>query len=217
MSKIWLTVHGVGSPPMDSVSDVDPKMWMAAKDFERLLDFMRKETSLTFDDGFASCWDIAFPALVRRNRTAKFFVLVGLLGKQGYLSKEQLQEMRSAGMEVGTHGMYHRRWLRLDAATLDEEIFRAKEQLEDILGEEVKEAACPFGSYDRASLRALRYANIRRVYTSDAIPANTDDWLIPRYTIRASHTPDDIERIVSGRETWKTWLQRGKILLKQWR
>lgn len=217
MARIWLTAHGVGTPPADGIDDVDPEMWMAADNFERLLDSIGHDVPLTFDDGFVSCWDIAFPALVRRNLTAKFFVIVGLLGRKGYMLKEHLREMRSAGMEVGTHGMYHRRWLRMDAATSSEEIPQAKEQLEDILGETVTEAACPFGRYDRASLRALRQANIRRVYTSDAVPANPDNWLIPRYTIRASHTPDDIERIVSGRETWKAWLQRGKILLKQWR
>lgn len=217
MPKIWLTVHGIGSPPTDCVANVDHKMWMPAKDFERLLDYMRKETLLTFDDGFASCWDIAFPALVRRNRTAKFFVLVGLLGKQGYLFKEQLREMRSAGMEVGTHGMYHRRWRRMDAATLDEEIFQAKAQLEDILGEEVTEAACPFGRYDRASLRALRQANIRRVYTSDAVPASPNDWLVPRYTIKTTHTSDEIKRIISGRKPWMPWFGRARVLVKQWR
>jgi len=192
-------------------------MWIDKRKFEELIDIVSPNVCLTFDDGFDSCWDVALPILEEKGMTAKFFVTVWHIGRKGYLTDEQLRDMRRAGMEIGTHGMFHRSWQGLGPRGLQEEIFEAKDQLEQILGTVVTEAACPFGAYDRRCLDALRRAGMRRVFTSDRLPANLNRWLIPRYTIRASDAEDDWKRIINYQEPVLPWLRRAKIALKRWR
>ena len=63
---------------------------------------------------------------------------------------------------VGNHGMHHRKWATLDNRELQEEVIEAKDRLEQIVGSEIVEAACPFGSYDRRVLRCRRRMAIKR-------------------------------------------------------
>lgn len=194
---VVLTGHGIGMPP-SWMRDADPEMWITQEQFASALQFISSEVHLTFDDGFSCCWDIAFPELRNRGLSARFFVLAGMLGTRGYLAPEQLVEMSSSGMTIGTHGMHHRPWRKLSASMLHEEINEAKDRLECLLGKPVTEAACPFGAYDRRALHALKRSGIQRVYTSDRAIPDPNSWIIPRYTIRRSDSENYVEEVVRG-------------------
>lgn len=202
--------------PPGCIGDVDPEMWITEEQFEQTLELLTPKTCLTFDDGFGCCWDIAFPAIQRRGMVAKFFVTVGNLGKQGYLKEDQVREMSRAGMLIGTHGMHHRPWRKLNENAMHEEIFEAKERLETLLEGPVREAACPFGAYDRRTLDALRNSGIQTVYTSDRALPESNFWIVPRYTIRKSHTPECLEEIVAGKHDISL-MGRVKMTLKRFR
>lgn len=212
---VVLTGHGIGIPP-GCIGDVDSEMWITEEQFERTLELLTPKTCLTFDDGFGCCWDIAFPAMQRRGMIAKFFVTVGNLGKHGYLTEDQVCEMSRAGMLIGTHGMHHRPWRKLNENAMHEEIFEARERLEAVLEGPVTEAACPFGAYDRRTLDALRNSGIQTVYTSDRALPKSNFWIVPRYTIRRSDSLQYIEEVVSERHD-ATIVGRAKMLLKRWR
>ena len=72
---------------------------------------------------------------------------------------------------------------------------RAARIIADIARTPVREAACPFGSYDRRVLGALRRHGFTRVYTVDRGRARQGAWLQPRYTVRKDDTPADLERL----------------------
>jgi peptidoglycan/xylan/chitin deacetylase (PgdA/CDA1 family) len=210
-----LTGHGIGCPP-GWLLGVDPEMWITWEQFDRTLQHISDSIRLTFDDGFSCCWDIAFPELQRRGMVATFFVLAGMLGKQGYLTEDQVVEMHRAGMPIGTHGMYHRPWRKLEPDALHEEIFEAKERLEGLLGNPITEAACPLGAYDRRSLSALKRSGIERVYTSDRALPDKDSWIVPRYTLRRSDSPSYLKEVVARRKD-ASLLGRAKMVLKRYR
>jgi peptidoglycan/xylan/chitin deacetylase (PgdA/CDA1 family) len=214
-ANLYLTLHGIGAPSVGT-RDLDCEMWIDRERFEGLLQNLPSRVSITFDDGFECCWGIAFPELRKRGMMARFFVLTGLLGKKGYLTEEQVIEMSREGMSIGTHGMYHRPWRKLGAATLREEIFEAKERLESLLGKPVTEAACPFGVYDRRALNSLRRCGIERVYTSDRALPNPNSWIVPRYTIRRSDTQAYLEEVLAGKHD-ASLMGRVKMLLKRYR
>lgn len=213
--KVVITFHGIGDAP-PSMADVAPEMWISRERFEETLQLLTPNVCPTFDDGFGCCWDIAFPELMRLGLTAKFFVIAGYLGTPGYLTVDQLKEMVRSGMLIGTHGMYHRAWRRLNHSGIKEEIFEAKERLEDLLGISVTEAACPFGAYDRRALNALRGAGIEYVYTSDRALPEPNSWMIPRFTIRKSDTHEYVKEVVDGRHD-ASLLSGMKMLLKRYR
>jgi peptidoglycan/xylan/chitin deacetylase (PgdA/CDA1 family) len=77
-------------------------------------------------------------------------------------------------MEIGTHGMYHRDWRKIDEVALNVEIVDARRRIEDICGIAVTKAAIPFGSYDRRVLRRLRSEPFKHLYTSDGGLAEAD-------------------------------------------
>lgn len=214
--QIVLTAHGLGEPP-DGIDSVDPEMWIDTARFEALLDMLSPGVTVTFDDGFHACFDLALPALQRRGLVASFFVTTGYIGKPGYLGVDELRVMQEAGMGIGLHGKGHRPWRRLEPDAMREEIFQAQDELQQILGAPVTEAACPFGAYDRRSLAALRQAGMTRVYTSDRLPARRGSWLVPRYTLRASEPAEYWVRILNGHEPDFRLPRQVTVAVKSWR
>lgn len=216
---LHLLFHGLGEPP-DAGPAARSRYWVALADFEAYLDAFgqRPELRISFDDGLASDAEIALPALCARGLRASFFVLVGQIGAPGHLGRAQLDELRRAGMTIGSHGMQHRAWRGLGARELAVELVDARRRLEDWLGAEVREAACPFGAYDRRVLRALRREGYTRVFTSDGGFARDGAWLQPRNTVTADLPRDRIERLAAGREPRaRAWLRAAKGLWKRWR
>ena len=63
-----------------------------------------RAVALTFDDGYASHFELVAPLLVRYRFSGTFFVTTGFIERRGYLSWEQLRKLRFLGMEIGSHG-----------------------------------------------------------------------------------------------------------------
>ncbi len=217
-SMIVLNFHCIGRPKREFANGegdvcVDPQQ------FAEILDVVRgrSDVRLTFDDGNRSDVSEALPELVRRGLRAEFFICAGRLGTPEFLDEDDVRELRQAGMSVGSHGMDHVRWRRLDPAGIDREIVKAKQILEDVLQAPVDAAAFPFGSYDRRTLRALRGTGFERVYTSDGGRAGSTDWLIARNTVRRSDSAEAIERVLDNSRETASLLRKGKGWVKQWR
>ena len=195
-----LTFHGVGKPhrPLEPGEE---SVWVAEAMFLAILDAVRDQPDvrITFDDGNATDAEIALPALVARGLMADFCVVAGRLDAPGYLSRRQVCELATAGMRIGSHGMFHRPWSRLSAIGLREEVVDAREVLQGVVGRDVSIAACPFGLYDRRVLKSLRRAGYTRVYTSDGGPTDVGAWLQPRNTVQATDNPRTIERLLDDR------------------
>jgi len=214
-----LNFHGLG-PPRSGLSAGEAECWLDQPFFEAVLDFVRerKDVQLTVDDSNESDCAIALPALQARQLRAKFFAVAQRLDQNGYLTTSQLQALAAAGMGIGTHGLRHRRWSGLDAEGIREELVEARGRLEQIVGMPVREAACPFGSYDRRVLGALRNLGYQRIYTSDEGPAVEGAWMQPRNTVRRTHDLAHIQRITSGAPAgWRKAVRNLKLKLKQWR
>ena len=209
----------MGSPPRDLTTG-ERQCWIDLPFFEAILDLIRgrSDVQVTFDDSNESDHAIALPALIARNMVAKFFVVAQRVDQNGYLSKGQLEALVSVGMTIGNHGMRHRCWTKLNDRDLHEELVEAKDRLEQITQTRVSEAACPFGSYDRRVLRALRNLSYTRVYTSDGGPVCVDSVIQPRNTVLWTHDVPQIERIIGSvpHGLHKTW-RNVKLTLKQWR
>jgi peptidoglycan/xylan/chitin deacetylase (PgdA/CDA1 family) len=89
-------------------------------------------------------------------------------------------------------------------------------RLGEIVAGEITEAACPFGSYDRRVLRALRAAGYRRVFTSDGGPHASGAWLSSRTTVNRNRPLQHwLELARAGASKPLGLSQRGKRLLKR--
>jgi peptidoglycan/xylan/chitin deacetylase (PgdA/CDA1 family) len=190
---VHICFHGIGTPGPDADSG-EADYFVSEELFLAVLDEIadRTDVRLSFDDGNASDFEIALPAMLGRGLAATFFPLAGLLGQPGYLSAGQVGELAQAGMSIGSHGMMHRSWRGMSQEATREELVAARDVLAAAAGAPVDTAACPFGAYDRGVLKSLREHRYRRVFTSDRRRATPGAWLQARYSVHRGDTPDSV-------------------------
>jgi peptidoglycan/xylan/chitin deacetylase (PgdA/CDA1 family) len=194
-----LCFHGIGRPARP-LEDGEDRYWITEDTYCSVLDLVagREDVRISFDDGNASDLQLGLGPLLERGLTATFFVLAGRLDHSGSLSSADVRALVRDGMSIGTHGMDHASWRRMDPQTRTRELVTARETISDVAGCPVTEAAIPRGEYDRGTLRQLREHDYAAVHTSDRRPARTGAWLQPRFSIRADDTAASVrERVLS--------------------
>jgi peptidoglycan/xylan/chitin deacetylase (PgdA/CDA1 family) len=123
--------------------------------------------AITFDDGYADNHAHALPLLSARGMPASFFLTAGFLERDetvmahlsevwstppaalSPLSWSQVEELRAAGMSIGSHTWSHRNLAHLPAAEAEADLRRSREVLEQRLGEPVQTVAYPWGKLGR--------------------------------------------------------------------
>ena len=122
---------------------------------------------LTFDDGHESCFWNAFPILEKYGYKAEFFVTAGFIGQKGYMSEEQLKELKKHGMSIQSHSFSHKFMSSLDKKDMFFEIQESKEKLSNILESDVDFFAYPGGRYNDLTESVVRESGYKGSCTSD--------------------------------------------------
>jgi biofilm PGA synthesis lipoprotein PgaB len=120
-----------------------------------------KTVAITFDDGYTSIYDLAFPILKSHGWPFTVFVNTKPHDQQHghFASWEQLREMGAAGATIANHSYSHPHMLRRQPGETDEvwrermreEILRAEQTIAEETGQEHRLFAYPFGEYDSAT------------------------------------------------------------------
>ena len=196
---VVLMFHGVG-PVCRAVNEEEQAGWIEPDFFEAILDLApaHSELSFTVDDGNVTDFTHVAPALTKRGLRATFFVCSGRLGRPGFLDRSQVAALSSQGMAIGSHGVDHVPWRGLSPERLESEIVTSRSVLEEVCGTPVDEVACPFGSYDRKVLAALKRVGYRRVYTSDDGLCRSGDWLVSRICVTREMSIEDIRSLIES-------------------
>jgi peptidoglycan/xylan/chitin deacetylase (PgdA/CDA1 family) len=133
--------------------------------------FPERALVLTFDDGYRSVYETAFPLLRAHRMTATVFVTTGREfaqpeGRQAgrlppqcgreMLSWEEIREMSAAGIEFGAHTLTHPDLTRLPADRLQGEIGGGREEIERVTGVAVRSFAYPFGRWNRRAIDEVK-------------------------------------------------------------
>ncbi len=214
-----LTFHGIGEQTR-RLEPGEEEVWASTAQFRAILDAVahRDGVRISFDDGNSSDLRLALPELRRRGLRATFFLVAGRLATPGFLDESGIRELADAGMTIGCHGMRHRPWRALGAEDLRDEHRVAKERLEQVIQQQVTQAACPFGAYDRQVLRSLRRHGYERVFTSDGGTSRAGDWLQARNSVHRGDDPSLLARIPAlERPLAKALGRRTKLAVKRWR
>lgn len=214
-----VSFHGIGRPGAEREPG-EHDYWVSRDSFLRILDecATHPEVRLSFDDGNESDAAIALPALLERGLTAEFFVLAGRLDTPGNLATESVRTLAEAGMGIGTHGLGHRPWNGLSPADVPGELQQARNRIAEAAGRPVYRAACPFGAYDRRALSRLRTLGYTRVYTSDRRRCAENDWLQPRFSVRASDTAASVrDEIAAPHHLGRLIRDTAAGAVKRWR
>lgn len=122
--------------------------------------FPEQSFVITFDDGYESVYQEAFPVLKCYEMSATVFLSVGKeesaspqaqlpsLEGRSMLSWREIREMQRYGIEFGAHTCTHPDLKRLPLEQVEAEIYASKAIVEDALGIQVASFAYPYGRYD---------------------------------------------------------------------
>jgi len=123
---------------------------------------------ITFDDGYQTVFDKAFPLLQRYGMSATVFLTVGerrmpnlshrLPSLQGrsMLSWEEIAEMKRCGIDFGSHTLTHPDLTRLSLERVAIEIQDSKAIIEDALSTPINCFAYPYGRHDHRSREIVK-------------------------------------------------------------
>ncbi|MHB8499603.1 MAG: polysaccharide deacetylase family protein [Candidatus Acidiferrales bacterium] len=124
----------------------------------------RRPIALTFDDGYQSNHDIAWPFLHRHSMTATVFLVADLIGganrwdvnepQEPLLRPEEIRAMQAAGIQFGSHTCTHGSLIDMQPNEALRELTRSRATLMALLGRPVVTLAYPYNKQN-AAVRAL--------------------------------------------------------------
>lgn len=164
-----------------------------------MLDFLRarkgkqqlpdKPVILTFDDGYIDNYTTLLPILEKHGMKATVFIITNDIGLEGYLSWDQLRDMQTRGIEIGSHTANHQPLANMDEAQADDELRLSKLLLEWNGIRTVYAFSYPNGSYSSETPELLQKNEYLAAVTGDAglNSFKTDSYLLQRINIPRPH------------------------------
>lgn len=132
---------------------------------KQLTNKLRNYAVITFDDGFRDFYTQAFPILQEHVFTATVFLPTEFIDNTGlkltgkaHLSWNEVRELKSYGINFGSHTVTHPQLKLLKREDVEHEIRYSKETIEDKLGESIDSFSYPFAfpEEDKESTRYLK-------------------------------------------------------------
>jgi peptidoglycan/xylan/chitin deacetylase (PgdA/CDA1 family) len=169
---------------------------------------------VTFDDGYLSNYEIAFPILKRLNIPATIFIVTSTVGAKAgdgtvstsHFTWEQAKKMQESGIiDIHSHSHTHRNMTQISPAQLQEELRLSRYLIERNLGKNCFVFSYPFGGYNETTSNLARYAGYRMQILvnyaesgQDYLANNTKTGIehFTRLTIRGDMSVDDLFEII---------------------
>ena len=155
--------------------------------------FPEKAVVLTFDDGHESNATLALPILQECGFKAHFFITTGWIATQKFMSEEQIKELATAGMGIGSHGVTHRFLNNLAEAEVLNELVFSKETLESLISQKIQGISYPGGRVPQKERSCFHWGCTSSV---DFFFKNTLLTALPRIAIKHSTSLNSFAKIV---------------------
>ncbi|GIV64790.1 MAG: hypothetical protein KatS3mg046_050 [Bellilinea sp.] len=161
-----------------------------------------KPVILTFDDGYSSIYNLAFPVLDRCGFIGVVYVITELIGTPLYMNHEQIIELFANGWEIGSHTVSHEDLVKNPAKTYDQ-LYESKQYLEKILGNKELTIAYPYGRANKnIALQAARIGyfagmglGVSNIHSVETL------YFLSRQEIKSDCDLGCFEEIVTGKKT----------------
>lgn len=186
---------------------------------------------LTFDDGFMGIYEHAAPVLQELNWPATVFLVSRLIGKRDewcqtqnpsgatfpLLAHEHISAMRDTRFTFQSHTRMHPDLTTLSENELTEELAGSRRDLEDMLGEQVRYLAYPYGRLNERVLETTRAAGYEAAFSTQPgfNRRDVNHFRIRRLDVFGTDTATMLARKIyfgsndgSWRQTWRYYTGR---------
>jgi peptidoglycan/xylan/chitin deacetylase (PgdA/CDA1 family) len=136
---------------------------------------------LTFDDGYEDFYHVAWPVLREHGFSSTLFVVTGLVGQPGYVTRAMVRELSDSGLvEIGSHTVSHPDLTTVSPDRLQREVRLSKRHLEEWTEQPVTSFCYPAGRSHAGVVAAVRAAGYDVAVTtrsgSDHAAATALEW-----------------------------------------
>jgi peptidoglycan/xylan/chitin deacetylase (PgdA/CDA1 family) len=160
-----------------------------------------KPIMLSFDDNDDNQYTNALPLLDKYGFKATFFVMTVTIGKENYMTAEQLQELDKGGHDLQPHTWDHHMVSQYETEEdWQQQIVGPKKELEALLGHPTSYFAYPFGIYTAQAAEKLKSYGykaafaLREVHDSKVDPV----FAIKRYITNGYWILDNFKTVTEG-------------------
>jgi peptidoglycan/xylan/chitin deacetylase (PgdA/CDA1 family) len=164
-----------------------------------------KPVMITFDDGWKSQYTNAAPLLAKHGFKATFFINPRMIGRgSGYMTREMLAELTSAGSDIESHTWGHVSVVRPAgsdpagfAQMIGEQLTKAADRIEQDTGKAPVAFSYPYGNWDLEAADRIDKAGYRLAFTTDEGIADARPWdrlALKRMTIARGETMANFAR-----------------------
>lgn len=163
-----------------------------------------KPIILTFDDGYANCYNLILPILKAHGFKAVFFLTTAWIEKENYLTWEQILRMKKNGMELGSHGHMHRPLTALPPEDARYELKISKFMLEKRLNESIDFLSIPGGFFNSRVKQIAKEVGYKAVLTSKLGINNegSDIYALYRIGVRSYYSQIDLEKLINNKQVF---------------
>ncbi|PHR26331.1 MAG: hypothetical protein COA38_14965 [Fluviicola sp.] len=169
---------------------------------------------LTFDDGHASDYEIAYPILKERNIAATFFPVISTIGSQDRLTWNQILELSQNQFEIGSHTFSHVDLCNSIPEEIQFELEESKKIIEEKIGLAIESLALPFGKYSSEVKRIAEGIGYKNMLTTNGGTSLPDEVLLHRWNIKSTTIIQEFERILKGNSV-TYFVKKSKSTLKR--
>lgn len=187
--------------------------------------------AITFDDGYSSVYEIAYPTLRHYGFPAVAYITTdavghlapkrsddypGLFPGETTLTWPQIRELSQHDIAIGSHLCQHKNMTRLDADEGLSELRRSKAIITQKLDSACRHFAYPFGLFNRHNVEWVRQSGYESATTvvHATVPQEYNPLTIPRMCVAPIHTLNDFAAILRGEFDYLPIVQSVRRILR---
>ena len=150
-----------------------------------------RTVAITIDDAYLSVYEKAWPLLRQAGLPFTIFVATSPVdrGLNGYMSWDQLRELKAAGVTIGSQTHTHPHMHRLSVERVREEINTSNQRFLEELGQRPELFAYPYGEYSRFVIDEVRASGFTAAFgqNSGIMHKDEDFFELPRFAFNENY------------------------------